>query len=299
MLKFISNISTIFTLALLGYGAIYVNTEKITGYNLTTPDVTFILPDILREISGLTNIDSTTFACVQDENGILFIYDAIKNEIKKQYAFYIDGDYEGITRVNKTIYVLRSDGSLFEISDYESKEFKLTSYSTGIPANDNEGLCYDPDSNRLLIACKGKIGKGPEYKDKRVIYGFKLQTKTLTKEPIFDFDLQVIKQFALKNKISLPTRTKKKGQITEPIIKFRASAICIHPLTKQLYLLSASDHLLFIFGMNGNIEHIEQLNPVMFNQAEGITFFENGDMLITNEGQDKKPTLLRFNYRKK
>lgn len=292
------NISTVLTLTLLACGATYTNNEKTIGYNLTAPDVSLILPDTLREVSGLTYIDSTSFACVQDENGILFIYDVIKNEIKNQYTFSINGDYEGITRVNKTIYVLRSDGTLFEISDYESKDFKLTAHTTGIPANNNEGLCYDKDNNRLLIACKGKIGKGPEFKDKRVIYAFDLTTKTLTKEPVFDFDLQAIRQFALNNKISLPTRTKKNGQITEPIIKFRTSAICIHPSTKKLFLLSASDHLLFIFNMNGSIEHIEQLNPTMFNKAEGITFFENGDMLITNEGQDKKPTLLRFKYKK-
>jgi hypothetical protein len=63
-------------------------------------------------------------------------------------------------------------------------------------------------------------------------------------------------------------------------------------------LLSAADYLLFVFNIDGSIENIETLNPVIFNKAEGITFFENCDMLITNEGQDKKPTLLRFNYRK-
>lgn len=40
--------------------------------------------------------------------------------------------------------------------------------------------------------------------------------------------------------------------------------------------------------MKGNLEYIEQLDPIMFNKAEGITFYDNGDMLITNEGQDKK-----------
>ena len=235
MLKLISNIPTVLTVFILGCGATFINNEKITGYNLTAPDNTLILPDTLREVSGLTNIDSTTFACVQDENGILFIYDVSKNEIKKQYVFNIDGDYEGVTRVDKTIYVLRSDGTLFEILNYTSDNFKLTSYATGIPANNNEGLCYDPDGKRLLIACKGKIGKGPEFKDKRVIYGFDLQTKTLTKEPIFDFDLQVIKDFAIKNKLDLPTKTRKKKEqsITEPFIKFRTSAICIHPQTKK------------------------------------------------------------------
>lgn len=281
--------------------ATLTNNEKTTGYNLAAPDKSFILPDTLREVSGLTNIDSTTFACIQDENGILFIYDAPKNELKKQYTFHIDGDYEGITRVGETIYVLQSNGTLFEIIDYTSDNFKLNSYKTGIPANDNEGLCYDPDRKRLLIACKGKIGKGPEYKDKRAIYGFDLQTKKLTDDPVFDFDLQIIKEFAIKNKLNIPTKTlQKKGQsITEPVIKFRTSAICIHPITKKLFLLSASDYLLFIFDMNGNIEHIEQLNPAIFNKAEGITFYDSGDMLITNEGQNKNATALYFKYRNK
>lgn len=298
MSNYFSNIPAIFIMTLLSCGATYLNNEKITGYNLTNPVATHILPDTLHEISGLTNVDTNSFACVQDENGILFIYDVAKNEIKKQYSFGFDGDYEGITRVGKTIFILRSDGTLFEIVNYDSKDFKLTSYNTGIPANNNEGLCYDQDSNRLLIACKGKIGKGPEYKDKRVIYAFDLKTKTLSKEPVFDFNLTDIKQFVTNNKINLPSRIKKKGKIKEPIIKFRTSAICIHPSTKKLYLLSASDYLLFIYNMNGNIEHVEQLNPKLFNKAEGITFFDNGDMLITNEGQDKKPTLLRFNYKK-
>jgi hypothetical protein len=273
--------------------------EKLTGYNLSDPDESYVLPDILKEVSGLTSLDSTTFACIQDENGILFIYDLVQNEITKQYTFNIDGDYEGITRVDSTIYVLRSDGTLFEITDYQSPDFILTPYFTGIPANNNEGLCFDPDNNLLLIACKGKPGKGSEYKDKRLIYGFDLTTKTLTTEPVFDFDLQTIKQFAMRNEIGLLTKTKKKKKqkIAEPVIRFMTSAIAVHPVTKKLYLLSASDHLFFIFNRNGDIEHIEQLNSEIFNKAEGITFVANNDLLITNEGQDKKPTLLRFTYK--
>jgi hypothetical protein len=131
-------------------------------------------------------------------------------------------------------------------------------------------------NNRLLIACKGKIGKGPEFKDKRVIYGFDLQTKTLTSEPVFDFDLQAIKEFAIKNKLHLPTKArKKKGEPTsEPFIKFRTSAICIHPVTKKLFLLSASDYLLFIFNMNGDIEHIEQLNPTILTKPKELLFMK-------------------------
>ncbi len=274
--------------------------KEITGYDLTRPDKVLVLPDTLREISGLTDIDDHTFACVQDENGVLFIYDSHKNEIIKQYAFHIDGDYEGITRIDHTMYVLRSDGNLFEIIDYDSPNFKLITHETGIPATNNEGLCFDKENNRLLIASKGKIGKGPEFKDRRVIYEFDLLTKKLSDNLAFEFSVEKIKQFAIDNKLNIPTKTrKKKGEsFTEPFIKFNTSAIAIHPKSKKLYLLSASDHLFFIFNLNGELEHIEKLDPKVFNKAEGITFLDNGDMLITNEGQKGNPTLLKFKYLK-
>ncbi|MBK9544220.1 MAG: hypothetical protein IPO49_18210 [Bacteroidetes bacterium] len=54
----------------------------------------------------------------------------------------------------------------------------------------------DTDNNRLLVACKSKLGKGAEFKDKRVIYGFDLSTKKLSSEPVFSFDIATIKAFA-------------------------------------------------------------------------------------------------------
>ena len=270
------------------------NNPTVEGYNLRSPDKTLILPEILKEVSGVTYIDESTIACIQDENGILFIYDIANGRIKGQYNFNIDGDYEGITLVDRTMYILRSDGVLFEIADYKAKDFSLKTYVTGIPANNNEGLCYDKDNKRLLIASKSKIGKGPEFKDKRFIYAFDLNKKKLAQEPVFSFDVQVIKEFAQEKKLNLPEKSRKSG--TVPVLKFFPSAICIHPVTKNLFLLSAADHMLFIFKPDGTLEHIEVLDHKIFNKSEGITFFSNGDMLITNEGQNEKPTLLRFNY---
>ncbi|HPW98201.1 MAG TPA: hypothetical protein PK218_06555 [Flavobacterium sp.] len=271
-------------------------TEMGSGYNIQKPNTTFVLPDILHEISGLTDIDQRTIACIQDENGIIFIYDIVLNKIKKQYNFHLDGDYEGITKVGTTMYVLRSDGVLFEFLNYESPNFKLKTYQTGIPAHNNEGLCYDADSNILLIANKGKSVKGKEFKDKRAIYGFDLKTKKLTTSPVYEFDINVIKKHVADKKIKVPTKLKK-GENPEPFIKLMTSAIAIHPMSKKLYVLSAADHLFFVFNRNGSIHHIEPLSTTVFNKAEGITFLENGDMLITNEGQQKKPTFLRFNYK--
>lgn len=263
--------------------------EKKKGYNLETPDVTINLPWILREVSGIAILDKSLVACVQDENGIFFIYDTSDGKVKSQFRFGSDGDYEGIARAGKTIYILRSNGTLFEISDYTSATAKVSSYNTGIPAKDNEGLCYDMKNNRLLIGCKGKVGDDDKTKNKRFVFSFSLKTKTLIKDPLFTFDVKKLRDYAAGQK--------KGGDGKDPEFNLETSAIGIHPLSGKLYLLSASDNILFVFNMNGEIEAIEKLKNKIFPQAEGITFFSNGDMLISNEGTDKEGNILRFNYK--
>jgi hypothetical protein len=268
-------------------------------YNLSNPDKTYVLPDVLKEVSGITEIDGSTIACIQDENGILYIYDLSEERIKKQYTFCYNGDYEGIARVDKTIYVLRSDGMLCEIANYESGKSTPESYFTGIPARDNEGLCFDQKANRLLIAPKSNDRKDSENKDHRCIYAFNLQSKKLSGKPLYIFDLSVIRDFAMENKIKVPMKKGKEGHKNIPDLEFKPSEIGVHPFSNKLFVLSGMEHILYVFNADGTIEYIEKLDPGLFIQPEGITFLKNGDMLISNEGRNKKATILRFNYRQK
>ena len=267
------------------------------GYDFSKPLVNDILPASLQEISGLAIIDSTTIACIQDENGILFLYDIKKHKLKQQYTFGLNGDYEGITRVGQLLYILRSDGVLFELKDYTTKKLKVKTYATRVPAINNEGLCYDSINNRLLIGAKGKINKDPLNKDLRCIYEFDLNTKTLNQKPAFNFNTIDVNLFAKLHDFKFSKRTTKNGKVVEISLKFNTSEIALHPITKQLYILSANDHCLFICNNKGELEHIEQLNSITFNKAEGLSFYPNGDVLISNEGQAHQPTLLKFNYK--
>jgi uncharacterized protein YjiK len=271
-----------FLIVLSGFKPANTTNQKAKVYDLSYPDSKFVLPGILHEISGITAVTSTKIACIQDENGILFLYDTEKKEIIKQIPFHTNGDYEGVTVVGKRIFILNSGGNIFEIDDFESTGYKVTRYQTGIPAKDNEGLCYDENKNMLLIGCKGKIEGDDKDKDKhrREIYGFNLDSKTLIKNPIYKFDLKTIRKITGIDKIDLLT-----------------SDIAIHPITRKLYLLSSADNLMFVFEKNGNFEKIAKLNPKLFPQPEGITFLKNGDMFISNEGRDKNATILRFNYK--
>jgi len=270
---------------------------NLPGYDFSRPDGRLLLPPVLHEISGIALIDSSTMACVQDEKGIIYIYDLHSTKIKREIHFGTDGDYEGLCKVNNTFYVLQSDGILFEVNQIAGRPLQVKKHLTDLPANNSEGLCYDSKNKRLLIGVKGKPGKGAQWKDQRLIYAFDLQKKQLSAQPVYTFNLEQIKQFALKHRIQLPLKEKKNGEL--PVVKLMTSAIGIHPLNDHLYLLSATEHLLYIFNRTGELQHIETLRASLFNKAEGITFYANGDVLISNEGQELRPTLLRFNYLKK
>jgi len=276
---------------------ISVNGINPAGYDLSKPDEIIILPPVLYEISGITVIDSSSIACIQDENGIVFIYDIRQKEIKKHLTFYGNGDYEDIAYANMRFYVIRSDAVLFEIKDLNTSEVAEEIRLKEIPHNEIEGLCYDRKNNRLLIAPKDKADKDSEVESKRGVYGFDLGRRKLIAKPVISFSLSSIKKFAAENNIFNEEKGKKKDKKDKPDIKFKPSAIGIHPINDNLFVLSAEDQMLFIFNLKGNIKDIIRLDPYLFNMPEGIAFLENGDMLVSNEGQNMRPTLLRFNYK--
>ncbi len=267
------------------------------GYNISVPDKVYPIPPTLYEISGITEINPSTLACVQDEHGIIFMFDLNKGQVIRQFLFASEGDYEDIARVDNKLYVSRSDGAINEITDFELAGFKRASYKAEIAGNDIEGMCYDRRNNRLLIAPKEFSGIDSIKKNDRYIYSFDLTSKKVSNEPALLIDLKKVKRFALEKRIRVPMKDKKKGKTEEPDIRFRISAIGIHPLTNRLFVISSAEPMLFVFDMKGNIECMEWLNSEMFPQPEGIAFMKNGDMFISNEGLKGSPTIVRFNYR--
>ncbi len=261
----------------------------VAQYDLNTPVKRLSLPSVLGEISDITALSNNAIACVQDENGVFFRYNLKRNTISSRDSFAINGDYEGISRVGNDIYILRSNGEIFEIKNGVKTRSIVYTYITNIPAVNSEGLCYDSKNKRLLIACKSRSMNVIDAKNKRMIYAFDLEKKKLIEEPVFEIDILVIKKY-LGEKYSL-------SDSTVELIKFRPSAIAIHPLNGKLYLLAASGYLLCIFN-NGVFESAEMLDPILFNKAEGITFFKNGNMLISNEGQGASGNLLLFKYQR-
>ena len=272
--------------------------QKENGwFNLLEPEYMLSLPYELREISGLTDFNYDQIACVQDEDGIIYIYDLNSNSIIERIPFGTSGDYEGLTKVDSIFYVLRSDASLFTVKNLNDS-IQIDSTRLGVPSWNNEGLCYDERDNRLLIAPKSKLGKGPEFKDSRAIYQVKLDGKSLKETPLFMISVTEIMNFALERNIPLPM--KEVHNFSDSLdyhLKFYPSSLSVHPKTDDIYVISAIDRTMAVFEKSGKLVNFITLDPTLFNKPEGITFLPNGDMIITNEGQMGTPTLLRFNWK--
>jgi len=278
----------------------FATKSKFT-YNINHPSIEISLPDVLKEVSGITWLEGNTLACIQDENGKVFIYNTDLKTITHSYTFGNKGDYEGIAIAGKVLYVMRSDGVLYEIINYQSSQKVENSYTLNIPSPNCEGICYDKVNNRILIASKGKPTDLDEKQAKGVrhIYCFDLRTKTLCNEPFIEISLPAIQQFMKLHNISLPPRITKDGKEKERSVKLRSSEIAIQPETRDIYILSAIEHLLYIFAQNGTIKNVILLDKTIYPKAEGISFSSEGDMYITNEAESLPASLLVIEPEKK
>jgi uncharacterized protein YjiK len=239
------------------------------------------LPEILKEVSGIAYLDKDRFACVQDESGVIFIYNTATAKIEKQVAFGAAGDYEGLALVNKTAYVVRSDGKIFEVKDIYANTPDVKMHTTLLNVDNNvEGIAYDAPRQRLLLAIKGAESGRKDYKG---IYAFDLKTKKLAATPVLKINL--------KDPMLAPVSSKKLQNALQP------SEIAVNPVTGLIYLTEATNPQLLELTADGRINARYKLDSKVFTQPEGIAFGPAGELYISNEGKKTAGTIVRVNLK--
>lgn len=243
------------------------------------------MPVELEEISGISYFSEDKMACVQDEEGIIFIYNLDTDLVEKKINFGKSGDYEGVAIVDSTAYVLESSGKLFEVSNYLSPDFQTVEYKTPFSGRNNmESLVADSINNRLLLAVKDA---DPNSKDSKGIYAFDLETKKTLSEPIFKISLDdpIFNEKSAK-------KSKKKSN------KFYPSEIAINPIDGNIYILEGKNPRLLIMDPSGKLLRLHILNKKSFPQPEGMTFSPDGTLYISNEGKNGTATILEVQLKK-
>lgn len=270
-------------------------------YQLSSPDKGWKLPKKLVEISGLSYVDKHRIACVQDEKGSIYVFNVKKEEVETKIDFGNHGDYEGIEIVGNNAWVLKSNGTLYQVKDYlKDKNPVVKKYKTGLSAKNNaEGLAYDAISQSLLIACKGYpfVNEDEERNAKafKAIYRFDLKSGELDTKPFLLIKLDSIKQYKHYNVMTLlGIELLAFFDTSEGDVSFQPSAIAIQPLTGNLYILASVGKSLAVFSKQGKMLSLVRLNSKIHAQPEGICFSPDGTLYIANEGKDGKGIILKF-----
>ena len=137
----------------------------------------WVLPKDLDEISGISLTPDGRLLAQSDERAQISEIDFRRGVETKQFvvgAPIIRADLEGITVANDVIFLLGSNGILYEFREGGNGErVNYTSIDTHLGKEcEFEGLAYDSTLSSLLLACKNVDVKGA--KDKMVVYRWKL-----------------------------------------------------------------------------------------------------------------------------
>ena len=274
--------------------------SMLSRYDLDNPESHLELEGELKEISGITVTGENRLFAHDDEKGTVYQLDMKSGKIIKRFSIFekrwfgedlVIEDFEDIAVAGKRFYMVTSSGVVYGFSEgTDGAKVEAVRHETFLnDLFDVEGLCYDPSSDALLLACKeypaevslrqllfNKKKSGLKMKP---VYSFSLRNKVLDKTPRFLIDGKSLKKKSSEK-------------------KFKPSAIARHPQSGTFFVLASKGKLLVEIGVGGNVVDVVRLPKKDHPQPEGLAFTSDSEMLICNEGVAGRASLLRYPMRK-
>ncbi|WP_442795789.1 SdiA-regulated domain-containing protein [Pelobium manganitolerans] len=255
------------------------------------------VPKDLKEISDLTFVNDSLVAAIEDEKGILYFFDLSSKKIVREFVFADDGDYEDLAQKGDTMYVVKANGTIYEIAKFMSEHPQVTYYKTPLKSkHDVEGLAYDAKNNRLLLSVKEKnLDKNHDEKEFKSIYQFTLKDMKFHEEPAIKIYLKDIEAQFKGDELLEASKdflkaigNKNLNEVIKP------SALAFHPKTGQLYVLSSINKFILVLNADGSFSSVKRFNGAEFIQPEGIAFNAKNELYISNEGRNKKGNIVKL-----
>lgn len=239
-------------------------------YNLSDR-VTYALPPILDEISGLTFVggNADVVYTIQDESGIVYVYDLKNRRMDHEIPFAGKGDFEDIANDGKQLYVLKSNGAVYSLPIDKKHRANATKVYEGLlPKGEYESLAYNSMLNELYVLCKSC--KVDQKKGQATGYRLTVNTDgTLTYRNEFIVDL------------SQATTVDEKQRR-----KFSPSAMTWRASTNEWYIISSVDKLMLITDADFNPKEVVRFSRKDYEQPEGLAFDGADNLYISSEAGD-------------
>jgi hypothetical protein len=208
---------------------------------------------------------------INDEEGIIYpVQLHVPKKKNDNFKFYGQGDFEDIAFYKGKWLVLESNGVIHMADVVNDTVFNPVSI---LPKGEYESLAVYNDE--LYAICKD-CPKTKKYQ-----------------APVF-----IIKSMGDSMYIDRTITLDAVGFMDTKNKKILASALAMHPITRQWYILSHLNSCVLIADENFNVlQHINLVRS-LFLQPEGIAFTPNGDLYISNEGDESSGYIIKFTYSK-
>jgi hypothetical protein len=245
-------------------------------------DGVLLLPNELREVSGIVAVDATTLACVQDERGAVWFVDVAGRTPLRRVAFGPDGDYEALARDGDRWWVLRSDGWLACVAPRGGALAIVATATLPQGRGEWEALCADPERSRLLAVPKrGSPAAGGG--GRRPVFAVELPAGKVVAEPVLVLDRDHVLARAADVGLVLPMT--KGARRAHPRLELAISDLLVVAGSGDLLVLCAGDALLLRFDRGGRLVGGRSLDAELLPQAEGLAVLPDGRLVIASEGR--------------
>lgn len=265
-------------------------------YALDLPAQRWQLPDSLKEVSGITWAGEERLAMIQDEKGSIYHFFLDGGKIQTVRAFAPKGDFEDLSIAGAGAWCLRSDGDLYELAAYEGAGAAIKWETDLSSDHDVEGLCRLPGSDTLLLACKAPPLPGSGFApSERLIYAWDLRLRSLSPQPWLSLSIPALRKQLIEQLAG--SRQQAKALEIDPAGDIRPSALAIHPLSGNLYLVSGTDRWLLVLDRRGKLLSGFRLDKDLLPQPESLCFDPAGNLYLASEASKEMPAqLLMYAY---
>ena len=242
------------------------------------PLARWVLPQNMNEISGLALTPDGRLFAHPDERGMVSQIDYRRGVVVKQFLLGrrgVQADFEGIAVAGDTMYLLASNGRIYEFregANGANVDFSVHDLELGKEC-EFEGLGYDPAINSLLLACK-HIGI-KEFKDQLLIYRWRLTE----------------------------SGGERLSHLAVPVAEIAAqhdwkdigpTGIDVDPVTGN-YVLTTMEHALIVISPEGVILEVRLL-PATHDQPEGIAITRDSMIIISDEAVTKPAAITLYRW---
>jgi len=245
------------------------------------PIARWVLPAALREISGLVITKSGNLLVQGDEVGEIWQLDYRRGILVKHFSLGDKaqrGDFEGITVVNDTLYMLTSNGKIYQfLEGAEDAHVPFRMFDTGLKNMcEFEGIAFDPSINSLLLACKHVHEK--DVRDAILIFRWSLAGDTTTNR---------------LSKLVVPLGNSVLGSNGWKTL--HPSDITVDPVTGNYVLLASLEKAMIEVTPAGEVVFVRLLART-HEQAEGVAITKDSILIISDEAKQSPAAITLYKW---